>query len=249
MAHKKDSKAISSLAPMMVAILCLIVGCLPAPPPTGTPTASPSSAHERAATAPIPDTATPPLTSAPAPIPSKATPAPTNSPENEPATPTPVDRWSELAQRTPYPYSTPLPAAETTVLDGIYTKADPRQADHIPCKRCPAYPPGGGVWKLSLDKGIFRVYHQLTGWVTIGSFAVAGDQIEFFNDPHCFQDTGVYRWRLDDGSLTLTTVEDDCGVYLRAQNLEAFPWESCQPPSTEAAITNHWPVPPGCESE
>ena len=187
----------------------------------------------------------------PTPLPTNtSTPSsPTSSPEKAAAAPTPADRWSELARRTPYPYSTPLPAAEPTILDGTYAKIDPRQAEHVPCKRCPAYPPGGGVWKLNLDKGIFRVYHELTGWVTIGSFTVTEDQIVFFNDPHCFQDTGVYRWRLEDGRLTLTADDDNCGVYLRAQNLEAMPWESCQPPSTEAAITNHWPIPAGCESD
>ena len=103
-------------------------------------------------------------------------PPPTSSPEKAAGAATPDDRWSELVQRTPYPYSAPLPAAEPTILDGTYAKVDPRQAEHVPCKRCPAYPPGGGVWKLNLDKGIFRVYHELTGWVTIGSFTVTGDQ-------------------------------------------------------------------------
>jgi hypothetical protein len=231
---KKDSKAVGSMAALMATIFFVTIACTPTPPPTSATTPWPTSSRLIAAATPIPSTPTP---------------SPTSSPESAAAIPTPADRWGELAQRTPYPYSTPLPAAQPTILDGTYTKVDPRQAEHVPCKRCPAYPPGGGVWKLSLDKGIFRVYHQLTGWVTIGSFTVAGDHIEFFNDPHCFQDTGVYRWRLEDGSLTLTAVEDNCGVYLRARNLEALPWESCQPPSTEAAITSHWPIPPGCESD
>jgi hypothetical protein len=154
---KKDLKAVGSLAAMMAAILCVTVACLPAPSPTGTPTPPPTSSTENAS---------------PAPIPSTATPAPTGSPEKAMTAATPADRWSELARRTPYPYSTPLPAAQTTILDGTYTKVDPRQAEHVPCKRCPAYPPGGGVWKLSLDKGIFRVYHPLTEWVTITVFRI-----------------------------------------------------------------------------
>lgn len=177
-----------------------------------------------------------------APVPT-ATRLPPHTPEPTSST----DRWSELLHRTPYPYSAPLPPANPTALDGIYTKFDPRQAKHIPCKRCPAYPPGGGIWRLHLDQGIFRVYHVLTGWVTIGSFTVSGDRIEFFNDPHCFQEAGLYTWRLADGKLILDAVQDNCGVYLRRQNLEALPWESCQPPSTEAAITNHWPTPVGCD--
>jgi hypothetical protein len=105
------------------------------------------------------------------------------------------------------------------------------------------------VWRLNLDKGIFRVHHEFTDWVTLGSFSVSGDQIEFFNDPHCFQDTGTYTWKLEDGKLILTVVEDNCGVYLRKQNLVALPWESCQPPSEEAAITDHWPISPGCQND
>jgi hypothetical protein len=234
MALNKVSKAVPTIATLIVAILFVANACTATPAPTSASTPSPTPSAEGATATPVSTTPTPP---------------PTSTRESAAANPTPADRWSELAQRTPYPYSTPLPAAETTILDGTYTKVDPRQAGHIPCKRCPAYPPGGGVWKLSLDKGIFRIYHPLTGWVTIGSFTVTEDQINLFNDPHCFQDTGVYRWRMEDGSLTLTAVEDNCGVYLRAQNLEALPWESCEPPSTEAAITNHWPIPPGCESE
>jgi hypothetical protein len=201
-----------------------------------TPAASPTDTA-----APLPS---PTSTSAPLP-----TPSPTGTVEGSETTPIPGGRWSELLQRTPYPYSRPLPPANPTVLDGTYTRLDPRQADHIPCRRCPAYPPGGGIWKLNLDKGVFRVYHELTGWVTLGSFTVSGDRIEFFNDPHCFQDTGIYTWELEEGKLTLTAVKDSCGVYLRVQNLEALPWESCQPPSTEAAITSHWPIPAGCKSD
>jgi hypothetical protein len=102
---------------------------------------------------------------------------------------------------------------------------------------------------LTLDKGVFRVYHELTGWVTLGSFTLSGERIEFFNDPHCFQDMGVYNWGLEDGKLILGVIEDNCGIYLRKQNLEALPWDSCQPPTTEAAITNQWPIPPGCAGD
>jgi len=228
MALNKPSTALGPMAVVVVALLLITAACAPTPAPTQvtfhTPTTSPT------------DTATPAA-------------APTSTSEGLETTPVAGDRWSELLQNTPYPYSKPLPSPDPTVLDGTYTKLDPRQADHIPCKRCPAYPPGGGIWKLNLDKGIFRVYHEVTGWVTLGSFAVSGDRIEFFNDPHCFQDTGIYMWELEEGKLTLTAVEDNCGVYLRAQNLEARPWDSCQPPSTEAAVTSHWPIPAGCESD
>lgn len=160
---------------------------------------------------------------------------------------TPTDIWSGVLQRTPYPYTTPLPSATPTILDGLYVKFDPRPGERAPCRRCPPYPPEGGRWRLSLDKGIFRVYHYGTGWSTLGSFIVSEGQIEFFNDPHCFRDVGVYEWKLEDGALLLEAVRDDCGVDLRMRSFVAHPWESCQPPSTEAAITNHWPTPVGCD--
>jgi hypothetical protein len=81
-----------------------------------------------------------------------------------------------------------------------------------------------------------------------GSFTVSEDRIEFFNDPHCYKDVGVYAWRLKAGALTLEVVEDGCGAGLRARNLVSLPWESCQPPSMEAAITDHWSIPIGCDT-
>jgi hypothetical protein len=168
------------------------------------------------------------------------------TPEKPQATLAPSDTWSGLIQRTPYPYTTPLPPTDASSVDGTYVKFDPRPGERAPCRRCPPYPPEGGIWRLSLDRGVFRVYHDGTGWGTLGSFAVSEDRIEFFNDPHCLQDVGIYTWELRDGKLMLSVVEDNCGVDLRLRNLVAYPWESCQPPSTEAAITDHWPTPVGC---
>jgi hypothetical protein len=172
--------------------------------------------------------------------------APPGTPEAPVTEPTPANGWLAVLQRTPYPFATPLPPADPTILDGTYTKLDPRPGKRAPCRRCPPYPPEGGVWRLNLDEGIFRVYHDGTDWHTLGSFAVSGDRIEFFNDPHCYQDTGIYTWELESGKLTLELVQDECGINLRAKNFMALPWESCQPPSTEAAITDHWPTPIGC---
>ena len=169
-----------------------------------------------------------------------------NTPEVSEITPMPTTIWSAMLQRTPYPYATPLPPANATILDGTYTKFDPRPGRRAPCRRCPAYPPEGGVWRLHLDKGIFRVSHDVIEWGTLGSFTVSGDRISFFNDPHCYEDIGIYTWKLEAGKLTLEVVRDDCAFDLRAKNFAKLPWESCQPPSTEAAVTNHWPTPVGC---
>jgi hypothetical protein len=77
--------------------------------------------------------------------------------------------WSELLQKTPFPHTAPLPARVRTALDGTYTKLDPKKAPPVPCRRCPDYVPQGGIWKLNLDKGIFRIFHESTGWRSIGS--------------------------------------------------------------------------------
>ena len=163
------------------------------------------------------------------------------------AAPAPTDVWSYLLQRTPYPFTTPLPPPVASVLDGTYAKFDLVEATPIPCRRCPDYFPYHGTWKLSLDNGIFRILHQDTGWRSYASFTVSGDRILFFNDGNCPDSVGVYTWKLEKGALILTVIEDDCAIGLRARNLTSQPWPSCQPPNREAAITGDWPEPPGCQ--
>jgi len=154
--------------------------------------------------------------------------------------------WSALLQRGPYGFK-PLPPEERSVLDGTYTKVDPKEDLRVPCRRCPDYAPEGGLWKLQFDRGVFRVFHASSSWKSIGSFAVEGDRLSLFNDPVCHELTGVYTWTLQDNQLILKVVEDDCAIRLRAANLTKQPWLSCRPPNTEAAITGHWPAPPGCQ--
>ncbi len=174
-------------------------------------------------------------------------------PETVEATTTPTDAWSGLLQLTPYPYTTPLPPTRPTALDGIYTKFDPRQGrdDSPPEGGAPPkggvwmphprregvfwlkpvpYPLEGGGWTLQLDGGVFRVFHKATGWRTLGSFTVSEERITFFNDPHCYDAVGVYRWQLEAGQLELEVIEDECdgrvlgGGGLRAMNLAGLPW-------------------------
>lgn len=155
-------------------------------------------------------------------------------------------------QPTPYPYTTPLPPAQPTILDGTYTKLDPRQAKSTPlpegrvwmphpvregvywAKPVP-YPLVGGEWTLQLDKGIFRVYHENTGWRTFGSFTVSDDQVQFFNDPQCVNAVGTYRWTFEAHELILEAVADKCdgrvlgGGGLRVDNFTELPWTLTNP--------------------
>ena len=158
-----------------------------------------------------------------------------------------ADIWSELLQRTPYPYTLPLAPPNATSIDGTYTKFETKKEPPIPCRRCPDYAPEGGLWKLNLRKGIFRIFHATTGWKDIGSFFVSADHLILANDPVCHEVFGVYRWKLEEGNLTFTVIEDQCAIGLRAMNLTHLPWLSCQPPNVEAATTDHWPKPAGCD--
>jgi hypothetical protein len=180
-------------------------------------------------------------------IASNNTPTPSAAQTNPSTVPTPSDGWQALFQHTPVPWTTPLPAEEATVLDATYVKINPRLATPFPCKRCPDYALEGGLWKLSLDKGTFRIYYTINGWRSLGSYTVADDRIYFFNDPYCNWETGVYRWKLEEGSLILTEIDDPCSQGLRAANLIDQPWLSCRPPNAEAAITDHWQKPAGCD--
>ena len=191
---------------------------------------------------------------------------------------TPASIWLDLLQSTPYPYTTPLPPAHSTVLDGSYIRFDLEQDLRTPEQDAAPTPPGGGVWMwhpvrptvwvmppgpysveggawiLQLDKGVFRVLHEATGWHSLGSYAVSGNRIELFNDPHCIEAVGIYTWSLESGRLALEAIKDECGdkaAFLsgsgqRASSFARRPWMSCQPPSTEAAVSGHWPVPAGC---
>lgn len=176
--------------------------------------------------------------------------------QNTSSTPESTSSTTEIFK--PYPYTTPLPLPTPTKLDGIYTRNVNFEGTPTPCRRCAAYRAEGGTWTLNLKAGVFRVSHDGTDFQGVGSFTVSEDRIVFFNDPNCHLGVGTYTWELDGRSLKLKEVEDGCAFGLRAENLAAGSWirltdeegqqiDRCQPPSTEAAITDHWPSPPGCE--
>ena len=155
--------------------------------------------------------------------------------------------WAELLQRMPFPYRIPLPELKRTDLDGTYVKVVVSKTERVHCLRCPDYAPEGGSWKLNVDRGIFRIFHPESGWKSIATAIITGDRMVLANDPTCIEDIGVYRWRLEKGRLMVEVIDDPCAIKLRATNLTQQPWLSCRPPNIEAAVTEHWPKPEGCD--
>jgi hypothetical protein len=184
----------------------------------------------------------------------RATPQATeNFQQTSPVTASPTSLWDGLLLDMPVAYTTPLPAEDWTPIDGTYAKLDPSDPQWWACRRCADYRPGGGIWKLQFTKGVMRIYYDVTGWRSIASYAVAEDHLYLFNDPYCPQEVGEYtwsledKWGLEDRSLVLNAVKDSCSIDLRAENLSAMPWESCQPPNLMTAASDHWRKTPGCE--
>ena len=161
--------------------------------------------------------------------------------------------WFGLQERTPYPYTTPLPAAAIGPIDGTFAKFDESWPQWWLCRRCADYRPAGGIWKLRFDRGVMRIHYNVTGWVSIASYTVSGDRLYIFNDPFCPEAVGEYRWALEDKwgladrSLVLEGIADSCSFGLRGENLSAQAWGSCSPPNEMTGVSDHWHKPPGCE--
>jgi hypothetical protein len=166
---------------------------------------------------------------------------------DDPGPPPNSAKWVELLQRRPYPYLIPLPEPKRTDLDGTYTKLVIPSAERVHCRRCPDYAPEGGLWKLNIDQGVFRIFHPESGWKSIATAIVGGDRMLLANDPSCIEDVGVYAWRLEKGRLIFEAIDDSCAIRLRAMNLTQQPWFACRPPNIEAAVSGHWPKPEGCD--
>ncbi len=167
---------------------------------------------------------------------------------------------STVVEVPPFPFSGALAPASASPLDGLYYKVIPLTATPTPCKRCAGYRLEGGAWTLYLDKGVYKVFLQETGFESIGSFAVSGQHLALTNDPYCEEDlamTGNYTWELDGQGLRLTTVEDACSYKLRGQNLTSAAWtrvpaaaseraDLCQAINRGAAPGEEWKKPPFC---
>lgn len=155
--------------------------------------------------------------------------------------------WDNLLQKSPYPHAAPLPPAVRTPLDGTYVKTDPKKTPPVPCRRCPDYAPQGGIWKLNLGGGVFRIFHEFTGWRSIGSFRVDGGRVTFFNDPYCMDVFGAYNWTLDGRRLQFHMVQDDCAIKMRAKTLATMPWLRCRVHSMATGGGDNGQRPPGCD--
>lgn len=147
----------------------------------------------------------------------------------------------------PYPYTTPTPPDEPSILDGAYLRIlTIEQAGDlpIPCRRCAEYRLTAGVSTLILYRGRFYVEHQLSGFRGIGHFALSGDRITFFNDPNCPELRGIYAWTFEDERLTLRLIQDGCAFgRLRGIDLTTGPWIK---PDNPCSIANRWPMLPSC---
>ena len=147
----------------------------------------------------------------------------------------PTSIWLGLQERTPYPYTRPLPDSARAPIDGTYAKSDESWPQWWMCRRCADYRPAGGIWKLRFDRGVMRIHYNVTDWVSIASYHVSGDRLHIFNDPYCPEAVGEYRWALEDKwglparSLILEVISDPCSFGLRAENLSAQAWGSCSP--------------------
>ncbi len=190
-------------------------------------------------------------------IPPQITAPPSDMGVESSPTPQNVATATSVQDFKPYPYTTPLPPPTPTELDGLYTRDVKFEGTPTPCRRCAPYRAEGGTWTLRLDAGVYRVSHSDTGFQGVGSFTVSDNQIILFNDPNCHLGIGSYTWKLDEQLLILDVLDDECAFGLRLNNLTAGGWvkqnntegyrDQCQPPSLEAAITGHWPIPDNCQ--
>lgn len=149
----------------------------------------------------------------------------------------------------PYPYTTPVPPAERSPLDGTYLRILTQEDVHglLPfrCLRCPPYLPNAGVSTLILHRGSYWLNHQLSGFRALGMFTIDGDRIRFFNDPWCPQDHGVYRWSKTGGVLAFEAISGTCAYEkARANDLSLSPWTRIKP--CIFRIEYLWPGPVAC---
>ena len=171
------------------------------------------------------------------------------SPEISTPTSTSPGIWDSLLEATPYPHLLPLPKAVASPLDGTFAKVDASPPQWWTCYRCADYRPMGGIWRMQFDKGVMRIFYEVTNWKSIASFTVEGDRLKIFNDPFCPQEVGEYEWSLDGGQLTLTAILDGCAFDLRMENLGKEAWTLCSTVQPIEGCIDPPDAPPGTTPE
>ena len=126
----------------------------------------------------------------------------------------------------PYPFTTPVPPASATALDGRYDRnpTDTFEGEWAKCRRCPPYFVDRGRSELVLRLGRWANTHHEPRQLTNGHFTIEGDQVTLINDPMCPFDRGVYRYSLDNGVLALEAIDDPCQFGERKRDLTDETW-------------------------
>lgn len=160
-------------------------------------------------------------------------------------TPTPITPgiWEGLLEASPYPHEFPLPEPVVSAMDGTYAKIGLSPPQWWTCYRCADYRPMGGIWRIQFERGVMRIYYEVTKWKSIASFTVSGSRLKIFNDPFCPHEVGEYEWSLSDGDLSLTPVNDTCAFNLREENLTKQSWTNCPSAGTQPEGCSD-PLPP-----
>jgi len=152
----------------------------------------------------------------------------------------------------PYPFMSPTPSPAPSVLDGTYLRTislrevgGARYGLPVRCIRCPPYRIDAGVSTLVFVNGAYYVHHQISGFKTMGSFVIDGDEITLFNDANCPQTPGTYRFEQTAHGLRFTRIEDDCPYSgERADDLEYMTWTRV--PACVSRIVDLWPGEVAC---
>jgi len=163
-----------------------------------------------------------------------------------------VDRRIEDPTLLPYPFMSPTPAPDPTVLDGTYLRTltlkdvgGARVGLPYRCLRCPPFRIDAGVSTLIFTRGAYYLHHQLSGFRTMGSFVVDGGRVTLFNDANCPQTPGVYTFELTAHAIRFAVVDDECPFSgERSFDLLVRPWIHVS--ACVRRIQNLWPGEVAC---
>ncbi len=163
-----------------------------------------------------------------------------------------VDRTIDDPTLLPYPFMSPTPPPDPSVLDGTYLRTltlrdvgGARIGLPYRCLRCPPFRIDAGVSTLIFTRGAYYLHHQLSGFRTMGSFVIHGDRVTLFNDANCPQTPGIYAFEVTAHGLRFRVVEDDCPFSgERGFDLMVRPWTRVS--ACVRRIANLWPGEVAC---